>query len=376
MRILILSFSDLQKDARVNRQINSIVKLGFQVSVVALSEPLATVNQFFHVHRKKVFEFKSLFYFLTKQFTKLYFEKNIIKQTLKLPLKNFNFILANDLETLPLALKIKGDAKVIFDAHEYSPREFEESWTWRLIKQSYNTYLCKAFISTVDSMMTVSSTLANEYAKEFNIPKPVVVTNSPSYQDLKPSSNNPEVIRLVHHGFADPSRKIEELIELMALLDKRFTLDLILIPINLNYFNYLKKLASKHASIFFINPLPLSSLISYLNRYDAGLYFFKPQSFNTYNCLPNKFFDFIQARLAVFTGPFPEMQRYIEKYQMGVVHKDFSRQTFAQTLNQLQPSDIALMKENTNKAALELSAEANEDQILSIINNLQRENFR
>jgi hypothetical protein len=47
---------------------------------------------------------------------------------------------------------------------------------------------------------------------------------------------------------------------------------------------------------------------------------------------PNKLFEFIQARLPVVTTPNYEMKNLIQKYQLGVVAKDFSVSSFAQAI--------------------------------------------
>ena len=55
-------------------------------------------------------------------------------------LKDFDLILANDIETLPLAFRLKGNSgtKVIFDAHEYATRQFENDRKWRILFKGFN----------------------------------------------------------------------------------------------------------------------------------------------------------------------------------------------------------------------------------------------
>lgn len=38
-----------------------------------------------------------------------------------------------------------------------------------------------------------------------------------------------------------------------------------------------------------------------------------PATFNHIWCLPNKFFDFLQARLGIVTGPSPERARIVDE---------------------------------------------------------------
>jgi hypothetical protein len=79
--------------------------------------------------------------------------------------------------------------------------------------------------------------------------------------------------------------------------------------------------------IKFNGPIPFNDLVNKLSEYDWGFYLFQPTGFNTKYALPNKFFEFIQARLGVIIGPSPEMMAIVNKYENGFVSKDFSVQS-------------------------------------------------
>jgi hypothetical protein len=155
-----------------------------------------------------------------------------------------DLIIANDIESLPLAIRIARGARVIFDAHEYSPREFEEALLWRIFFRKYICYLCNTYIPRVDGMMTVCQGIADAYEADTGL-RPVVVTNAPYYADLQPGlkGNGTRPIRMVHHGIANASRKIEYMIRMMEHMDPRFDLSLILVDSTPGYLNRLKALA-------------------------------------------------------------------------------------------------------------------------------------
>ena len=81
-------------------------------------------------------------------------------------------------------------------------------------------------------------------------------------------------------------------------------------------------------------------------------------SFNNEHALPNKFFEFIQARLAIAIGPSTEMQKIVKKEGLGIVAKDFSLAAMAEELNSLQASDIARYKVSAHQNAKKYSADA------------------
>jgi hypothetical protein len=86
--------------------------------------------------------------------------------------------------------------------------------------------------------------------------------------------------------------------------------------------------------------------------------------------LPNKLFEFIQARLAVATWPSPEMAKIVRNYGCGLVSDDYSVSSMAKCLNQLSSEDVMLFKEASNKAAATLCAEINMEKFNQLVNSL------
>lgn len=361
-KVLILSFSDLSVDARVNRQIDFFLKLKKEVTVIAFNPPKTPIKNFIKISlpsRSFFNKVKMFFYLIFRKYEKIYFEKPEVKEILSLNLNHFDLVIANDIETLPIAIKIKKNAILLFDAHEYAPKQFESNFYWKLTRQAFKSYLSKKYIKEAHMVTTVSEPIARQYQEFCSIKKPTVITNAPGFRNLAPSKVNSQKIRLVHHGFCDQTRKIEDMISLFFLLEDRFALDFFLLSNNKKYLDRLKRLASKNNRIRFLEPVPFSKLPEALNSYDIGLYLQPKSSFNALNSLPNKFFDFIQARLALAISPSLQMADLIKKYNNGRVSADFSKESFAKMLNDLKVEEIEVMKNNSNLAAKELSELSN-----------------
>lgn len=373
-QILIISFSDLNHDARVSRQID-FIKDKNEVTIICYN---GKENDGYNLHRipKTKFtlpvKFISSIYLLLRLHLRawhvMYQAKQVIRDFSK---KSFEVIIANDVESLPLAFALKGNAKIIFDAHEYAPRHFEDRLVWRIFFQPFNVYLCKKYIPLVDKMLTVGKGLANEYRVNFGV-TPTIITNATWYCDIQPTQTL-DRIRLIHHGGSTPSRKLELMIEMMKYLDDRFTLDLMLIVPQLassktsGYIDYLKKLAEGDSRIVFRPALKSNELIPFLNRYDIGVFLLPPINFNYANTLPNKLFDFIQARLAIAIGPTPEMKEIVESYNNGIVADDFTPKNLAQKLSRLTREELYQMKLRSNTAAQHLTAEQNKVKLIDIV---------
>jgi glycosyltransferase involved in cell wall biosynthesis len=283
--------------------------------------------------------------------------------------QSFDLIVANDIQALPLAYKLANGAKLLFDAHEYAPREYEDNLNWVLLYQSFVKHLCKTYIPKVDGMMTVCEGIAREYKREFQI-ECDVLTNAPHFRNLKPTPVDERKVSMIYHGVATSSRSVEEVIELMSFLDNRFYLDMILIPGCTKYIDKIKKIGSKNNRIRFLDPVPTHEIPSFCNPYTLGLFPLRPKNFNYLHALPNKFFEFIQARIPPVISPLPEMGKIVQKYQCGIVSEDFSPRAFAKTVNQITCEEIIAMKRNTENAAKEFSAERNFEKFQAIINKI------
>ncbi len=239
--------------------------------------------------------------------------------------ERFDLMLANDIESLPLAFFLKQPAtKIVFDAHEYAPRHFEDRRYWRIFFQGFNIHFCKKFIPKVDRMFTVCDGLAEEYERNFGV-LPQVMTNAAAYYDWEPTLVDEHRIRLIHHGIATLSRRIENMIEMMQYTDERFTLDLMLKVTSTasrktkDYLQHLRSLADATTNVRVIPPVPSQEVVSFIHRYDMGIFILEPVNFNYTHALPNKLFDFVQARLGIGISPSIEMKKIVEKYQLGVV---------------------------------------------------------
>ncbi len=75
--------------------------------------------------------------------------------------------------------------------------------------------------------------------------------------------------------------------------------------------------------------------------------------------LPNKLFEFIQARLAVAISPLLEMTKIVKQYDLGIVADDFTPESMAHELNKLTKDKIDYYKHQSDKSAYELSSEGN-----------------
>jgi hypothetical protein len=284
--------------------------------------------------------------------------------------RKFDLIVSHDITLLPLAFGLKGDrTKVVLDAREYYTREYEDSLKWKLLTRPVNRYLCNKYLPQCDKILTVNEGLAQEYAGEFGV-LPEVVMSLPRYVDLSPSPVNGTKIRIMHHGFASLSRRTETMIEMMDYLDERFSLDMMLIVSQGTYWDKIVSMAGSRKNVRIIPPLRMEEIVPFTNKYDIGLYLCPPTSFNQKYTLPNKFFEFIQARLAVAIGPSIEMKKIVEQYDCGVVSDDFDPRSLAAKLSSLSVDKIFHYKQQSHQAASVLCSEVNRKKVQGLFHDL------
>ncbi len=267
-----------------------------------------------------------------------------------------DLIIANDLNTLPLAVAIAGKAtKLVYDAHEYHAEEYSENTFWLQYNQPLIKYLYQRYIYRADSCITVSNNIARRYENEYKKPFAVVL-NAPPYVPVEPSATDPEKIRLAYSGMYGPSRKVVEIIQAMDLLPRTYELHLLIA----NQSDHLKNVLSKSASAdrIFIHPAVSLNMVSrFLNQFDIGVHMMSSNNFNNDNALPNKYFQYIQARLVTVFGPLAEIGAFTRQYDTGIVLDTYTEKDLASSIQKLSVDHINRIKKNNDANAKQFCEE-------------------
>mgnify|MGYP006307837467 CR=1 FL=1 len=111
--------------------------------------------------------------------------------------------------------------------------------------------------------------------------------------------------------------------------------------------------------------IPFQELPDITRKADLGIALEENIGLNYYYALPNKLFDYIQAGVPVIVSPFPEMQKIVNKYEIGAIYDHKDPQMLAKKINEIfeLKNRYQKWKKNTLKAAEELCWE-NEEKIL------------
>ncbi|WP_240038111.1 hypothetical protein [Actinomyces procaprae] len=359
-RLLILSFSPIASDARVLKQVRLFAPT-HEVTTCGYGEAPDGVARHVRIPDELVSWRLDRSDLIARRFARAQAQQEVVAWVRgQLEPGAFDAVLADDAETVPLALWLRPPGGVHADLHEYAPRQKEGVLRWRVFVAPYVRWLCRTYVTRVDSVTTVAQGLADAYAREYGI-RAEVVTNATPYRQADPTPVG-RPLRLVHSGAALPDRHLEIMVDAIGLTDRNVTLDLYLTRNDPAVIDALRARAAalpadRAGRVRVMDPVPYAELIDTLARYDVGVFSIPPVSFNYKHTLPNKLFDFIQARLAVVVSPSPEMARVVEQYQLGAVTADFTAGSLAACLDALTDAQVAAGKAAAHAAAHELSAQ-------------------
>lgn len=371
-RVLIFAYHDINRDPRALRQIRWLSEK-YDIDYISKIPDEKLNANFITLPSGSYWISKFRLIFLVIRLYKKYlWAKNYKELYDKIKKNNYELIIVHHINLLPFIQSFKNSSIIVLDAHEYYTEVYDESFIWRILMKPFHSWLAVEYLKICNLVIAVNESMAERYSKEFRV-NAAYITNAVDYEEFEPSIVNQHEIKLLHHGLASPSRKIEAMIEIMKYTDQRFTLTLVLLEISKFsefYVNKLKKMAGSNPRITFMKPVAMKDVVKFGNDFDIGLFMMPPTNYNEEYSLANKVFQFIQSRLMLAFSPLPEMKKIVIDYNLGIVSDNYEPKNLAEKLNKLTTDEIYNYKLNSHKLSKELSSEANRKKFLDIIENL------
>lgn len=356
MKLLILSYSRLESDPRVRRQIDlfrdewDVVTCGYGPAPDGSTEHYEIPEDF------AVWRYPRLAV-IVRAYRWAYHHNRAIAWVInELSSATFDAMIANDVDAAGVAVSLAPPRGFHADLHEFAPLQNSEMLRFRLFVAPFVRWQLRTYVAKARSVSTVGASIAERYHEEFGF-DPVVVMNAPEKVDL-PVRPTGAPIRLVHAGAALRNRRLETLIDAVALSEADITLDLYLPANDPAYLAELRERAASVPRVRFVDPVPFDRLVETLNKYDVGVHVLAATNYNNAYAMPNKFFEYVQARLALVIGPSPEMARVVRERGLGVVADDFASETVARALDQLTAESVDAAKHASDASSDDLSAQS------------------
>ena len=354
--IVLAVTNDIVTDNRLHKVANTLINNGYKVTIVGrkFADSQNLFNRPYNTRRFKLW-FNKTFMFYANYNLRLFAYLLRVRA---------DIIVANDLDTLLaswLAAKIRKKV-LLFDSHELFTevpelvdRPFIKS-VWRLGE--------KLLLPGIQIGYTVSRPIQEYYKAKYN--KDFALIRNVGmfrFENNHIPDTNERII--IYQGAVNKGRGLELMLETIKLLNgiKLWIVGSGDIIEDLKIKARELKVEEK---VVFIGRVPLDKLWKYTSKADLGFSLEEDLGLNYRYALPNKIFDYIQARIPVIVSDLPEMRSLIEKHKVGLVLTERTAENLAEHINSIlfNEDEREELTRNLELAARDLCWEREEEKII------------
>ncbi|AVL96692.1 hypothetical protein AB0O70_04715 [Microbacterium paraoxydans] len=375
-RALLLSYSDIETDPRVRRQVDWLISDGWEVETLGLGgHPSPQVVEH-HVLGPAPRWTTTRWGTLVAQFlltAPARFRATVtsrIPEELRARVRSgrYGLIVFNEYEFTPWVDDRRDftpealAGSLHLDLHEYRRTDRRrDTIGGRLTAGHYRWVRRHIGDAAFTSRTVVCAPIGELYAEEFGFPAPAVVQNAPPFVAQEPSPVDEGEIRMLFHGMPSMHRGFTEILDAMRTLPPRFSMTFMIMP-NAFMHGWLRDQIAAHPArdrLHIVPPAPMREIAERVNEYDMEIIFYRPREKNLEFALPNKFFESIQGRLAIVVADGRTMAPIVREWQNGVVvTSGYEGDDLASALQGLTAADVEQMKRGSHAAAERLNAAA------------------
>jgi glycosyltransferase involved in cell wall biosynthesis len=286
---------------------------------------------------------------------------------------------ANDLPMLPVAKQLAQEcgAKLVYDSHElYCEQDFSEreKRRWAEIETKY--------IGDCDVVITVNQSIAAELAERYGVSDVKVIYNAErTSQKLVASRRLHDVFDLhlekkivLLQGGLSAGRNLDTLVDAMRYVQNPSVVLVVLGDgILLRSLQKMAKPEGLTGRVYFHAAVPQDELLALTAAADGGVIPYQATCLNNRYCTPNKLFEYIAAGLPVLATDLPEIRRFVEGQQIGLVGDTGSPRKLAALLDDFFSDDHRLASWKANVAVVRqwICWEMEEKKLLQIYKELR-----
>lgn len=256
-------------------------------------------------------------------------------------------------------LKKRSQAKLSIDCHEYAAGQYSHIPSWDKNTRPQIMALLDKYLPQADTVTSVCDGISNLLTLEHSLKKPVVTIRSMPFKNIQKFNSTGDTIKILYHGEIYETRGLHLAVRALADCKSHFSLTLRGYS-DPEYVAKLKAIAKDYGvtdRLTIEAPVPFNEIIPAANKYDIGYFVHEDTSPQRRFTLPNKFFEYTMAGLALCVSDLPEMSALVKKFDLGLLVEKYDPSDIAQALNSMTRADIDRWKKNALVAAEELNWE-------------------
>jgi glycosyltransferase involved in cell wall biosynthesis len=217
--------------------------------------------------------------------------------------------------------------KLVYDAHE-----LESQKNGQTPFLSKGTLILEKFCwNRIDLLISVSDSILRWYHEKLGYVRSILVLNAPvQYTDESNGISMYQSGNYFHQKYALPDQAV--IFVYLGILVKGRCIESYLTAFSsdrlrdahLIFVGYgdldalIRVYADSHCNIHLHSPVPHGEVVGIVKNADYGLCFIENISLSDYFCLPNKLFEYAFAGLDVLASDFPEIQKIVNQYSLGI----------------------------------------------------------
>ncbi len=364
IRVISVVSNDIVTDNRIHKIATSLSENGYDVTIVGrqLRDSLSLTKRSYHTKRLRLLINKGPLFYVNLNLRLFFYLLGFKGQ----------IILSNDMDTLPACylVSVLKRKKLVFDSHELFS-EVPELVHRPLIKNIW-LMLESFLLKRIKYGFTVCQSIANHYQQKYGITFQVIRNMARFRYDheFEENGNSSAETVIIYQGVLNLGRGLELMIQSMQYL----TNTRLWLVGKGDIENELIQLTNKLKltdRIDFLGRVAFENLWKYTSHADIGISLEENLGLNYQYALPNKLFDYLQARIPVVISDLVEMKEIVEKYDIGKIVYDRNPEKLAGLLNDMIDNELANGYYSTNLelAARELCWEREEEKLLDLFRN-------
>lgn len=259
-------------------------------------------------------------------------------------------------------------AKFAVDCHEYARGQYMHDPKWVALVRPAVSSFQDYYLAKADAVTTVCDGIANLLRSEQELKRGVTVVRSVPFRNMQHFRPTGEIINVLYLGDIHYIRGLHKAIKSMVMWRPEFHL-VLQGGGDPRYIDALKSLAAERGlsdRVHIRPPVLFDEIVPSANTADIGYFVHKDLSPQKRFVLPNKFFEYVMAGLALCVSDLPEMARLVRKYDLGRLVADYDEKAIAAVINGFDRASIDAHKKRSLAAAAELNWDVEKTKMLSL----------